>query len=170
MKKIFLDSVLKPFRFKSLASNSGMTIIEILIVIALIGTIMTIVMTNVLQKSDEAKVDLAKISMKKLGENIQLFRHDANHVPQEGEGLEALIEKPASAARWKGPYTEPDKLEDPWGNKYVYQAIDRTKYTITSVGPDGEVGTDDDLTFPESSDAAEEAPITTELQVPVENP
>lgn len=145
--KNFKTLFLKPFGKEPLR-QAGMTIIEILIVIALIGTIMTIVMTNVLQKSDEAKVDLAKIAASQLENALRHYKLNNNKYPTTEEGLGALISAPASAKNWKGPYTEPDKLKDPWDNEFGYEATGSKSFKIRSPGMDGEINTEDDVVHP----------------------
>lgn len=150
-----LNLILKPFG-KEARRQAGMTIIEILIVIALIGTIMTIVMTNVLQKSDEAKVDLAKIAASQLENALRLYKLNNNRFPTTDEGLQALLQAPAGAKNWRGPYTEADKLKDPWGNDFSYEATGSKSFKIRSAGQDGEMNNEDDVIHP--PEAAEAAP------------
>jgi len=153
-----LSVVLKPFG-KQARRQAGMTIIEILIVIALIGTIMTIIMTNVLQKNDEARVDLARISAAQLENALRLYKLNNNRFPTTEEGLGALVSAPASAKNWRGPYTEADKLKDPWSNDFAYESAGKT-FKITSPGQDGEVGNADDIVYP--TEAAGSAPAAAE--------
>ena len=150
-----LNSILKPFG-KEARRQAGMTIIEILIVIALIGTIMTIVMTNVLQKGDEAKVDLAKIAASQLENSLRLYKLNNNRYPTTEESLQALISAPPGAKNWRGPYTEPDKLKDPWGNDFTYESTGAKTFKIRSPGQDSELNTEDDVVHPpEAAEAAE---------------
>lgn len=142
-----LNLILKPFG-KEARRQAGMTIIEILIVIALIGTIMTIVMTNVLQKSDEAKVDLARIAASQLENALRLYKLNNNRYPTTEETLQALLVAPAGAKNWRGPYTEPDKLKDPWGNDFGYESTGSKSFKIRSPGQDSELNTEDDVVHP----------------------
>jgi general secretion pathway protein G len=142
-----LNVVLKPFE-KDFRRQAGMTIIEILIVIALIGSIMTIIMTNVLQKNDEAKVDLARIAAAQLENALRLYKLNNNKYPTTEEGLGALISAPATAKNWRGPYTEADKLKDPWDNDFGYESVGSKGFKITSPGQDGTLGNEDDVIYP----------------------
>jgi general secretion pathway protein G len=155
MKKS-LNLFLKPFDGKARA-EAGMTIIEILIVIALIGTIMTIVMTNVLQKSDEAKVDLARIAESQLENALRLYKLNNNRFPTTEETLQALIVAPPGAKNWRGPYTEADKLKDPWGTDFGYESTGGKSFKIRSAGQDTEMNTEDDVVHPPEN-AGEAAP------------
>ncbi len=153
--KNLLNLFLKPFG-KEARRQAGMTIIEILIVIALIGTIMTIVMTNVIKSSDEAKVDLAKIAASQLENALRLYKLNNNKYPTTDEGLGALLQAPAGAKNWRGPYTEADKLKDPWGNDFGYESTGNKAFKIRSAGLDAEMNTEDDVVHP--PEEAGEAP------------
>ena len=157
-----------PFSSRGSARESGMTIIEILIVIALIGTIMTIVMTNVLSKNDEAKIDLAAVSLKKVAESLNIYKLHNNRYPTAEDGLEALVTEPSSssARKWRGPYTEADKLKDPWGGDIRYEITYPGKFKLVSAGPDSEMDTPDDISFPAARVVIPEKPISVELTIP----
>ena len=128
--------------------EKGMTLIEIIIVIALLGTLMTILVTNIVGTSDEAKKDQARIAMGGIAQSLQLYRVHNNRYPNTAEGLEALVTDPGTSKRWKGPYFEKQKLNDPWGNPYNYTS-DGRKYEIISAGIDGQMGTESDIHYPE---------------------
>lgn len=149
---------------KSEDSEAGMTIIEILIVIALIGTIMTIIMTNILSKSDEAKIDLTTIQEKRIGENLDIYKLHVGRYPKTEDGLKALLEAPSDAKSWRGPYTESDKLEDAWGKEFSYENLGSNHYRITSAGPDTDLGSADDISYPAAKEA-DQAPKSFELSV-----
>jgi general secretion pathway protein G len=158
----------KPFMRES--KEAGMTIIEILIVIALMSTIMAVLVTKILDKSDSAKADLTGVLQSKLDESLTMYKLDTARYPTTEDGLQALIEAPATARNWKGPYAEAEKLDDTWGNPLQYELINARKFKITSAGIDGEFGTDDDIIFPkEKGKPVEEAPVTTELKIPEGN-
>ncbi len=163
----FIKALSQPFQK---AAEAGMTIIEILIVIGLIGTLMGIIMTTLIERGDDAKVDLAKVAIGKLGDGLKLYKVHNNHLPTTEEGLQALIEAPASAKRWRGPYSDAEKLNDPWDVPYTYERVPgQPGYKITSAGPDGEAGTEDDISFPEGQkQTQEDAPISVELKVPTD--
>lgn len=134
--------------------EKGMTIIEILIVIALIGTLMTIIMTNILDKSDDAKKDLARVAMTQLENGLRLYRLHNNRYPSTEEGLQALVTAPGGAKNWRGPYTEADKLNDPWDTPFTYESSGAKVFKITSAGPDTQMGNEDDITYPTEKEAA----------------
>lgn len=160
--------LLKPFAPRD--KDSGMTIIEILIVIALMSTIMAVLVTKMLDKSDSAKADLTGVLQSKLEESLTMYKLDTARYPTTEDGLKALIEAPATARNWKGPYTDAEKLNDTWGNPMQYELINAKRFKITSAGMDGEMGTGDDIIFPkEMEKPVEEEPVTADLTVPEGN-
>ncbi len=134
--------------------EQGMTIIEILIVIGLIGTLMGIIMTTLIDRGDDAKVDLAKVAMGQLESGLRLYKMHNSRYPTTEEGLQALVTAPAGAKNWRGPYSESDKLNDPWDAPFGYEASGARSFKIISGGPDGQIGNEDDITYPEEKSAA----------------
>jgi general secretion pathway protein G len=128
--------------------DRGMTIIEILIVIALMSTIMAVLVSKLLDKSDDAKRDLASVSMGSLKNSLDMYRLKNARYPTTEEGLQALIEQPASAKNWGGPFVEPSQINDPWGQPFRYESTGPKNFKIISVGPDGSEGTEDDVVYP----------------------
>ncbi len=150
--------------------QEGMTIIEILIVIALISTIMVVVVGGVMQKNDEGKADLTGVLQSKLAESLSMYKINTARFPSTEEGLQALVEAPSSARNWKGPYTEAEKLDDTFGKPMQYELINPKSFKITSAGIDGEFGTEDDIIYPkEAVKEREKSPVTAELKVPEGN-
>ena len=76
-----------------------------------------------------------------------LYKIDNYRYPTTEQGLGALVSKPSGARRWRGPYTEKNKLQDPWGNEFSYESDGKT-FKIISPGIDGTVGNEDDVTYP----------------------
>ena len=144
--------LMKPFKQeregRTLASQLGMTIIEILLVIALLGTIMTLVVSNLVNVGDEARMDAVRLGMSQLDSTLQMYKIQNYRYPTTEQGLIALVEKPSGAKRWRGPYTDKAKLQDAWGNDYAYESDGKT-FKIISPGVDGVVGNEDDLVYPE---------------------
>lgn len=134
---------------KGAEREKGMTLIEIIIVIALIGTLMTYMVTNLIGTSEEAKVDQTKLAMGVIEQSLQMYRIHNQRYPTSDQGLQALVNDPG-AESWRGPYIEQNKLKDPWGKKFKYES-DGQKYKIVSGGPDMQFGTGDDITHPEDA-------------------
>jgi len=95
----------------------GMTLIEILVVLVLIGIVMGIVGGNFLGKGEKAKGDAAKIEINQIGQTLDLYKLEIGRYPTTQEGLQALITAPSGVANWNGPYWKNGTIpKDPWGN------------------------------------------------------
>ncbi len=137
------------------ALQKGLTLIEIIIVVALIGTLMTIIVRNLTQQADVAKEGQAKIGMANVGQALQLYKVQTNHYPTTEQGLNALISNPGEK-NWRGPYAEEKQLKDPWGTSYDYTSDGRT-FEVICAGKDQTIGTEDDLYYPERPEGAADA-------------
>lgn len=140
------------FKCITLAGQEGMSLIEIIIVIALMGTLMTIVVSNITDRQQEAMEEASVLGMKQLQKSLELYRIHNYRYPSSDQGLGALLAPPDGARRWRGPYTDQNKLEDPWGNPFLYES-DGKKWQLSSIGPDEEPQTDDDIYYPETGGA-----------------
>ena len=115
---------------------AGFTLIEIMVVIAIIGLILTFVAPNVWNKLREAKVTTTKAKMTQLKANIEDYRRHNNRVP---DGLDDLLQP--SEKNLNEPYVDDEsKLLDAWDNPFQYQKLSNTKYDIISLGADGAEG------------------------------
>jgi general secretion pathway protein G len=122
----------------------GMTLIEILVVLVLIGIVMGIVGGNFLGRGEKAKADAAKIEIGQISQALDLFKLEIGRYPSTQEGLQALISAPAGINNWNGPYWKRGTVpKDPWGNEYRYaQPGAAGPYDIVSLGADGKEGGD----------------------------
>jgi len=122
--------------------ESGFTLVEMLVVIAIIGLVMGLVGPRVLSYLGEAKVKAAKIQIESFGSALDLFYMDVGRYPSANEGLTALVERPADAPVWNGPYLKNASVPaDPWGHVYLYRVPgERGPYQIVSLGSDGQEG------------------------------
>lgn len=120
------------------ASVSGMTLIEILAVIVLIGIVMAVVAQQVFQRVETGKFNAAKAQLQSLGMKIEAYALDNGRPPQR---LEDLVQRPADARNWNGPYARESDLRDPWGNAFVYRVPgERGPFDLISYGADGRPG------------------------------
>ena len=126
------------------ASARGMTLIEILVVLVLIGIVMGIVGGNYIGQGEKAKARAAKIEIEQIGQTLDLFKLELGRYPTSQEGLQALITAPAGMTNWNGPYWKKSTVpKDPWGNEYTYAAPGQHgPYDILSYGADGKEGGD----------------------------
>jgi general secretion pathway protein G len=135
---------------KSLKNQKGFTLIEIMIVLAIVGMLFSFVGVSVIKKLKEAKVSAAKIQIASFQQGLQSYYLAHNMYPHTSQGLDALVSKP-TVGKIPDNYPDGGHLSkksipvDPWNNKYNYECEDYQNYTIWSNGPDGESGTEDDI-------------------------
>ena len=138
------DKMGAPARYPSVAAarQAGMTLIEILVVLTLIGVVLGIVGSNYLGKSEQAKAKAAKIEIEQIGQALDLFKLELGGYPTTQEGLQALVAAPPGLANWAGPYWKKSSTpKDPWGHEYKYAAPgSHGAYDIISLGADGVEG------------------------------
>ncbi|MFI4859759.1 MAG: type II secretion system major pseudopilin GspG [Phycisphaerales bacterium JB063] len=125
----------------------GFTIVELLLVIVIIGILAGAVAVSLSGRSQEARIARAKSDLSgSLGLALDMFEQDIGRYPTTDEGLDALVQDPG-LPNWKGAYIRNGLNPDPWGNPYVYEhdESDPSGYRLSSSGPDGQLGTDDDI-------------------------
>jgi general secretion pathway protein G len=128
-------------------TDSGFTLIEILVVVLIISILAGIVGVGVLRHPGEAKVTAATLQIRNFKSALQLYRMEQNQIPTQQQGLNALCVKPTIApVPDKYPedgYLDSRKLpKDPWNHDYIYLVPGRNNeaFEIISYGSDGEPG------------------------------
>jgi general secretion pathway protein G len=121
----------------------GVTLIELMVVLVIIGLIAAFAVPQVLKVLEGARRDAAKTQIQLLGGALDFYRLDTGQYPGD-EGLRSLVEEPPGAERWNGPYIKTeDSLMDPWGRPYEYRFPgDNGEYDLYSLGADGAIGGD----------------------------
>jgi general secretion pathway protein G len=133
------------------ARAQGFTLIELLVVLVILGLLAAFAAPQVLNYLGRAKSDAARAQVQNIASILDLYRLEVGSYPSQQDGLEALLEEPADATRWNGPYVKRrDALMDPWGRMYVYRFPgDHGAYDLYSLGADageGGDGEDQDIT------------------------
>lgn len=128
-------------------SRSAFTLVEMLLVVAIIGILAALVIPKIAGKSDEARKTAAHADIYGgIKSTLDNFDVDNGYYPKS---LNDLLVQPQNANHWKGPYFDPPQLPvDPWGNPYIYYFPGKHNpgsYDLSSMGPDGKEGTDDDI-------------------------
>jgi general secretion pathway protein G len=122
----------------------GYSLLEILIVVAIIGLLVTLVAPQLFGRLDQSRVTAAQAQVRMLRSALDSFRLDVGHYPAADEGLAALIEAPKSGDldSWRGPYLDALSVpKDPWGHDYVYAPSEvGAPPAIYSLGSDGKPG------------------------------
>jgi general secretion pathway protein G len=125
--------------------SAGFTLLELLVVIVIIGLLASYVGPKYFSHIGKSEVVVAKAQMEAFEKALDAFRLDVGRYPSSGEGLAALMAKPASAAKWHGPYMTKDIPPDPWGGVYQYRAPGpKSEFELLSFGKDGQRGGVDD--------------------------
>lgn len=118
--------------------ETGLTLIEMLIVLVIIGIVAGLVVVNVISRPDEARVTATQTDMKTLRGALAMYRLDNGDYPSAAQGLRALAVAPTPAPpAWRAYVQEEPK--DKWGNDYIYTR-EAGGFTITSYGKDGKPG------------------------------
>ena len=128
--------------------NRGFTLIEIMVVIVILGILAMAVAPKLIGRTDDAKITRAKIDIGSLETALELYRLDNGKYPTTEQGLQALVEAPATdplPKKWrKGGYLKKGIPKDPWGNEYIYLSPgSRGDFDISSYGADGIAGGDE---------------------------
>lgn len=128
----------RPTVSPSPSSQSGMSLLEIIIVLVLIGLVVTFVGSRVIGGADRGKANLAKSQIQTLAGKVENYQLDTGSLPSK---LEDLVTQPGNATGWLGPYAKEAELKDPWGHVIDYRVPgDNKPFDLVSLGKDGQPG------------------------------
>ena len=138
----------KRSRVRRRRARQGFTLMEVLLVLAILVILGTLVVANFSGILAGSKVKAAKAQLSAFEQQIDIYQLDVGVYPTAQQGLQALRTAPpdlADPSKWLGPYARKDIPPDPWGNQYYYELVTPTQYKLYSAGPDGTTNTADDV-------------------------
>lgn len=134
----FFQNLAKNSILKKVRNQNGMTLVEIMIVLAILGAIIALVSSNISGALDKSKQREAKIQLGQVSQALQLYYTDCSKYPKS---LEGLTKSDADCPNW-GPepyYKKKTGLKDPWNHELIYEAT-TSGYILKSLGKDGKEG------------------------------
>jgi general secretion pathway protein G len=122
--------------------QAGVTLIEMLVVVTIIGLFVALVAPNMFKRADQARITATKSQMANFMTALGAYKLDTGLFPTTEQGLAALRVKPADVLQWNGPYLPQDVPKDPWGHDYLYRYPGEhgDEPEIISLGADGQPG------------------------------
>lgn len=133
----------------ALRHHRGFTLIELLLVLVILGVLAAIVVPKFSGRTEQARQTAAQSQIATFGTALDAFEVDNGFYPKGKSGLADLVQQPRNLQNWKGPYMKSEIPMDPWGHAYIYECPGKhnpSSYDIASMGPDGRLGTEDDIT------------------------
>jgi general secretion pathway protein G len=123
-------------------TQAGVTLIEMLVVVTIIGLFVALVAPNMFKSADKSRITAARAQMQNFMTALGTYKLDTGVFPTTEQGLAALRIKPSEATQWNGPYLQIDLPKDPWGREYVYKFPGEhgEDPEITCLGADGQPG------------------------------
>jgi general secretion pathway protein G len=127
---------------RSPALSAGFTLVELLVVLAILGLLVGLVGPQVMKTLGSSKTKTAGIQIADLGAALDIYRLEVGRYPTTAEGLQALVEEPAGAKNWNGPYLKKSQVpKDPWGFDYQYRSPgEHGSFDVWSLGADNREG------------------------------
>ena len=132
-------------RTTSTLHHKAFTLVEMLLVLVILAVLAAIVIPKMSGRSQQAKVTAVGTQIKGFETALDMFEADTGYYPKS---LDALINEPSGTQNWKGPYLKQGIPLDSWGNPYSYAYPGKSNakgYDLSSMGPDGQAGGDDDI-------------------------
>ena len=128
--------------------RQAFTLVELLLVLVILGILAALVLPRFSGRSEQARVTAAHTQIATFRTALNAFEVDNGFYPKGKSGLQDLVQQPRDSTGWRGPYLDGGIPKDPWGRDYIYESPGKhnTSYDIMSMGADGRVGGDDDIT------------------------
>jgi general secretion pathway protein G len=126
---------------KPLSKTTGFTLVELLVVLAILTLLASLVGPRVFGQLGGAKSKTAALQIADLEKTLELFKLDVGRFPNTKEGLDALVTRPTNLAGWNGPYLKGTLPQDPWNKPYAYTSpAAQGGFEILTLGADGVAG------------------------------
>ncbi len=124
------------------SGQAGVTLIEMLVVVTIIGLFVALVGPSLWKKADTARITAARSQIQNFMTALGTYKLDTGTFPTTEQGLAALRVRPSEATQWNGPYMPQDIPKDPWGHDYVYKypGDHGDEPDIVCMGADGQAG------------------------------
>ena len=123
---------------KAIRNSQGMTLIEIMIVLAIIAGLAAVLGGNIMEQFGKSKRSTVEVQFGEVTKALQRYSLDCGNLPQD---INALVEAPSSCKNWgPSPYIKKSLLEDPWGNDIIYERNGSADFSLLSLGADGQEG------------------------------
>lgn len=154
---------MKNYRLTALARRRGFTLVEIILVVAIIMTLVGLVGPRLASKAKRAKINATRIEINNIKTALGTFDVNVGRFPTTAEGLASLVTRPSGIpeASWVEKYMD-QMPKDAWGKDFKYACPSENKdkdYDLVSAGPDGQMGTSDDINNnPPSASSTDAAP------------
>ncbi len=128
--------------FKIKNAQAGLTLLELLVVLAILASLALIVAPRVLKYVGKAKADTAAIQIENITSALELYFLETGSYPSSQIGLLGLVEQPAGITNWDGPYLKKATgINDPWGRQYQYRLPgEYGEYDLFTLGADNAQG------------------------------
>jgi len=122
--------------------QAGVTLIEMLVVVTIIGLFVALVAPNMFKSADKSRITAARSQMQNFMTALGTYKLDTGIFPTTEQGLAALRVKPSESNQWNGPYLQIEVPKDPWGHDYLYKFPGEhgEDPEITCLGADGQPG------------------------------
>lgn len=130
------------FNTEQKTKAQGFTLVELLVVLAILALLASLVGPSVLNQLGGAKSKAAAVQIRDFEQALEVYMLDVGSYPGNDQGLQALVQQPSGVDGWNGPYLRKNELpEDPWGNAYEYRVPGESMdFDVISYGADGQPG------------------------------